>query len=280
MAYGNIGNTYLHRGDYGKAMAFYHRQISLASDIGDIRSLSAVSCNVGLLCKRQGRLEESIENFKKAIDSGRRIGYARVYTLSTGNLGSVYLFLGRWEEARAALSSFLEMSEQAGDVSCMVIAYGNLNALERLTGRREKAWEHISKAVELAEGHKLDSLSPVVLNLAAEQLMESGEHGAAASYAARADQAAKKAGDEEQAGRAAVLAAAARAVKGDKNALTELESYAQRTDDEELAFLACGYCYQYGKKPETLARLKALGTELFKKTGNIQFQLELEKMTA
>jgi tetratricopeptide (TPR) repeat protein len=276
LAQGNIGNIHLHQGDYEQAVKFYNKQIAMATAIGDIRSLSAVSCNLGLLCKRQGRLDEAVINFQKAISSGRRIGYARVYSLSTGNLGSVYLFMGRWDEARCALDDFLEMSEQVGDASCIVIARANLSLLERFSGNLGKAREYMAIAVSVVEEHKLDNFGPAVYNMAAEQSLESGDFDEAASFAGRAAETAKRTEDAEQSAKAATLSVAIRSARGDMVALKELEACLDNPY-KEVAFLACGYCYLYGKSHVHLDRLAKLGNELYQKTGNIQFKLDLER---
>ena len=110
-----LGNNYLFKSDYPKALEYYQKVKKMEEEIGDKTGIVAVTCNIGNVYKHQCDYPNALEYYFKALkiyeEIGNKIGIVRV----TGNIGSVYASQSDYPKALEYFFKGLKMSEEFGD---------------------------------------------------------------------------------------------------------------------------------------------------------------------
>lgn len=129
-----IGSAYLNLQNVAEAQESFERATKLRASYPD--TLANAWNNLGLLAARQGRTEESIGLFQKALQLNPD------HAIALKNLGSAYRVLKRWDEARKAFEQALAASP--GDAESYY-GLGMVFAQEEDTARAE---DYLQKALE------------------------------------------------------------------------------------------------------------------------------------
>lgn len=165
----NIGAHYLDRGDCKQAMPHFLKSLDMKSDFAPAYYGLAVcdsrGGNVagaihyfgqailveprskmsrlerGLLLMQQGRLEESVEDFRVVLQIDRENETAHV------QLGLIFLQQGKWDDAETHFSEALRTNERSGEV------HNNIGILRAAQGRIVEAEGSFLKALTFAPGN-------------------------------------------------------------------------------------------------------------------------------
>jgi tetratricopeptide (TPR) repeat protein len=112
--------------------------------------------NLGVLCSEQGRPEESLAHYQKALrvrEQSRGTPPARMGTLQN-NIANCYRRMGKFAEAQQAVSRAIELLEPEGGAA-LAAAYGTRGLIFRDARCDEEAAEWLRKACQ--EHQKLPS---------------------------------------------------------------------------------------------------------------------------
>ncbi len=131
-----LGLTYMALGDLKKAEEYFREAIELRDDYSEAYN------NLGLLLSREGRSEDAIKAYEKAVENLLYQTPERAYN----NMGIEYEKLGRLEEAKNAYLRAISLSPQ------FPAPYYNLGRLYSRQGRLDRAVEYLEKAVSLNPG--------------------------------------------------------------------------------------------------------------------------------
>jgi tetratricopeptide (TPR) repeat protein len=129
-----IGSVYLNQNKNGEARDAFERCVKLPANYPD--TLPDAWNNLGVLATREGRTEESVEYFQRALEVNPR------HVLSLDNLGNAYRVQKKWSEARRVLERALEISPEDPEANYslgMVFAETNDTAAAR---------EHLQRALK------------------------------------------------------------------------------------------------------------------------------------
>lgn len=134
-------------------------------------SATAAWVNLGVLCSEQGRLEESLAHYQKALrvrQQSRGTPPARMGTLQN-NIANCYRRMGKFSEAQEAAERAIELVERDGG-SALAAAYGTRGLIFRDAKRDEEAVEWLRKACrehQKLPSPNLETLAEDLENLAA-----------------------------------------------------------------------------------------------------------------
>ena len=137
----NLGLLYSDLGEFEKAEEHLMRQKALNAVYPTLREMGFHHDFLGVLRKRQGRLQEAYEEFYKALKI--REGLSSTYNLCESKLsvGGILIELGRYQEAIAQLEDVLEFEEH-NSVNQQSRAHEMLSEAFEKQNNYKKALEH------------------------------------------------------------------------------------------------------------------------------------------
>jgi tetratricopeptide (TPR) repeat protein len=129
----NIGDAYLRKADYSQARAVLRRSLTSAERMGDIRVVSYVFGNLGVLNIRTGNLAEA--EFRRGITLAERIDDSIMVSILHTYLGIVLQEQGKFPHAKATLSRALAIGRAMHMAPCMgfaLIAIGGMRIAQAI----------------------------------------------------------------------------------------------------------------------------------------------------
>jgi tetratricopeptide (TPR) repeat protein/thiol-disulfide isomerase/thioredoxin len=132
-AYYGLGSVYLQQQKTKAAQENFERAVQLRSNYPG--TLPRAWNNLGILAAQEGRIEEAIEDFQRAL----RVDPDLVIAL--GNLGNAYRQQKNWDPAKSALQRALALNPEDPDANySMGMVFAQLNDTDR-------AYEYLQKAL-------------------------------------------------------------------------------------------------------------------------------------
>lgn len=129
-----IGSVYLNQNKNADARAALERAVKLSADYPD--TLPDAWNNLGVIATREGRLDESVQYFQKALRLNAR------HLLALDNLGNAYRSQKRWDDARSVLEQALEVSPQDPEANY------SLGMVFAQTDDTAQAYEYLQRALK------------------------------------------------------------------------------------------------------------------------------------
>ena len=149
MAYGNLGKSYRHLGQFQEAIEYHKKHLSIVEEVGDRAGEGMAYGNLDKAYHSLGKFQEAIEYQKKdlsiAIEVGDKAGEGMAY----GNLGNAYKSLGQYQEAIEFHRKHMANSKEVGNRAGEGMAYGNLGNVYNSLGQLEQAIEYYQASVKL-----------------------------------------------------------------------------------------------------------------------------------
>ena len=128
-----IGSVYLNQNKNTEARETFERMVKLQANYPD--TLPDAWNNLGVLATREGRIDDSIVYFQKALELNPH------HLLSLNNLGNAYRLERRWDEARQVLKRALVVASQDAEANY------SLGMVYAQTGDNAKAYEYLQRAL-------------------------------------------------------------------------------------------------------------------------------------
>ena len=129
-----IGSVYLNQNRNAEARDVFERTVKLQASYPD--TLPDAWNNLGVIATREGRMEDSIRYFKKALELSPH------HVVSLDNLGNAYRSLKRWDDARKEFESAVAVSPEDPEAN-----YG-LGMVYAQTNESGKAYEYLQRALK------------------------------------------------------------------------------------------------------------------------------------
>jgi tetratricopeptide (TPR) repeat protein len=129
-----VGSVYLNQNKNAAAREVFERVVKLTANYPD--TLPDAWNNLGVIATREGRVEDSVGLFQRALQLNPR------HVLSLDNLGNAYRLEKHWDDARTMLERALQVAPQDADAN-----YG-LGMVFAQTGETDKAYEHLQRALQ------------------------------------------------------------------------------------------------------------------------------------
>lgn len=137
-------------GDNRRAVDEYLvRALVLYNKMGSEPGRGDVLNAFGLAYERLGKVEEALDNYRKAVQIRERIGDRRGLASSLRNLAAVHLMQGDEAAARTQLERAHALYEELGDRAGIAAIYEIYGVLDEDQGRFREALEHYRRALKL-----------------------------------------------------------------------------------------------------------------------------------
>jgi tetratricopeptide (TPR) repeat protein/peroxiredoxin len=129
-----IGSVYLNQNKNAAARESFERAVKLQASYPD--TLPDAWNNLGVIATREGRMDDSVQCFQKALDLNSH------HLLSLDNLGNAYRLQKRWDEARQVLGRALDVAPQDPEANY------SLGMVYAQTGDTARAYEYLQRALK------------------------------------------------------------------------------------------------------------------------------------
>jgi tetratricopeptide (TPR) repeat protein len=130
-----LGSVYLNQQKTAAARESFEGAIKLYSSYPD--TLPNAWNNLGLLATREGKLDEAVGYFERALELNSR------HFVALENLGNAYRQQKRWDEARGALEKALAVNDKDAEANY------SLGMVFAQTNETARAYEYLRKALQL-----------------------------------------------------------------------------------------------------------------------------------
>jgi len=108
----NIGNCYLHLGDYDKSLEFYKRSLSICEESGDLGGVALNLSNIALLHQNHGKIDEALEYYRKALDIRKELKHKFGLASTLIKMGNCIMESGEISRAREYLEEGMQIAEE------------------------------------------------------------------------------------------------------------------------------------------------------------------------
>lgn len=149
-AYKIIGNAYVTKGDYEKALLFYEKAYQLAVQIKNKNAEAAIMGNIGNTYSNLGNYSEALKYLYKALQAGEELGDQKSVLITTNNIGNIHFFQGRMNEANDDYTKTLQIAKSISDTNGIILAYNNLGEVYIEKNNLPAAIDNLMNAYQLA----------------------------------------------------------------------------------------------------------------------------------
>ncbi len=153
-----LGGISYNRGNYDKALEYYHKTLTTFETLVDKKGIGGVSNNIGLVYRDKGELDTALQYIKKYLSISEKIGDKRGIGIASNNIGLVYHDKGELDKALKYYERHLTISEEIGYKRGVAIASGNIGIIYRKKGEFDTAlkfyerYRTISKEIGFKHG--------------------------------------------------------------------------------------------------------------------------------
>jgi tetratricopeptide (TPR) repeat protein len=134
---------------YPEAITIHGHARQAARSAGNPRAEASALNSLGVIDLRQGRFQQSADNFEQALAlfraAGDQLGQAR----ALGNLGFVGFLQGRRQQASEHLQQALTLFRSLGDKPGQARMHANLGHVDLQQGRYQQAARHVRRSLTL-----------------------------------------------------------------------------------------------------------------------------------
>lgn len=150
-AFGNIGNVYNYQGNYSKALEFYLKDLKMEEEMGDKEGMAIVTGNIGSLYERQSNYPKALEYQFKSLRIDEELGDKKGMAYVTGNIGNIYNAQKDYAKALEYFFEGLKMYEDMGDKRGVAISFTNIGAVYAGKDDYAKSLEYALKSLKMSE---------------------------------------------------------------------------------------------------------------------------------
>lgn len=163
----NLGNAYYFKGDFYKALEFFHKSLDYREKLNDKVGMAACYKNIGVIHSELGDNKKALEYYLKSKEINELIGNNRGLSGSYNNIGTIYLEEKKYDEAQKQFEQAYSISKQINDMKGMAESLCNISNVYDGKGNKVLAIEYLNKALEIdKELGDIESMSILYSNLA------------------------------------------------------------------------------------------------------------------
>jgi tetratricopeptide (TPR) repeat protein len=182
-----ILETYLEtEGLYPEALTIHSHARQAARSTGHLRAEASALNSLGVIDLRQGRYQQSADNFEQALALFRaaedQLGQAR----ALGNLGFAGFLQGRRQQASDYLQQALTLFRSLGDKPGQARVHANLGHVDLQQGRYQQATQHLRRSLALCREIRDQAGQGRALGMLGELDLRHHHHQQAATHLQRA----------------------------------------------------------------------------------------------
>lgn len=172
----NLGNIYLRLKQFAVAESYFLEALNYYNSSGDKAEVANELINLGVLKHQQGQLEAALQNYEKALTTGRELNDYTIKEICLNNLAQIFLDKGDLEKALAYNYDALELRELMGLEVDAADSY--LSIAEIALKQRDVPLAEENLNLALALCHKLDYFEgrSIYHKLASELFAQKNDH--------------------------------------------------------------------------------------------------------
>ncbi|HSE98700.1 MAG TPA: CHAT domain-containing tetratricopeptide repeat protein, partial [Blastocatellia bacterium] len=120
--------------------------LTVFEEAGEKKEMARVLHNIGLVYRLQGRLDQALEYFNRALAIGEQIKDKALTAMALNNIGIIHRFQGRYELALEFYQKCRALSEEIDDKSVMRNVLTSIGNVYQAQGSYELALEYYQKS--------------------------------------------------------------------------------------------------------------------------------------
>ncbi|MBN1151126.1 tetratricopeptide repeat protein, partial [candidate division WOR-3 bacterium] len=148
--YGSIGLLYYYLGDYEKAKKYVLKQIVIAEKFGDVYEKIKGLGNLGIIYSDLGDHKMEKRIYARVMKTSKKIGYKNLEAKTLGNIAGVYVALSQYEKAIESYEDQIKISSEMGDYLGAKFPKINIASACISLGRYEQAQEALNDFFDYA----------------------------------------------------------------------------------------------------------------------------------
>jgi len=145
------GNSFMHRGDYPKALAHYQRSLTIREEIGDRQGIASSLNNIGNIYYAQGDFPKALAHYQRSIKTKEETGDKSGASNTLNNIGAIYELQGDHTKALELYQRNLGIFAESGDKRGISISLNNIGGAYHAQGDYSKALDHHQRSLKISE---------------------------------------------------------------------------------------------------------------------------------
>ncbi len=127
--YNNIGIIYHNQSDYPQALAYYFKDLKIAEELGNKKSIAYSYNNIGLIYMKQSDYPQALDYYFKSIKIMEELSNKHAVATIYNNIGIFYANQSDYAQALAYYFKSLKIKEELGNKRGMAMSYTNIGSL-------------------------------------------------------------------------------------------------------------------------------------------------------
>jgi len=145
-AYNNLGSTYTELNEPDTALNYLYQAIAMYEAVGALRNLAGSYDNIAMLLEKQGKLDEAIIQYEKAIDLAVMESNKYREAGATYNLGRLYRKKDNYHKAMELVERSLKLARDIGNNYQLAHSLEQLAYIHSDLGQSRKAFDYLMEA--------------------------------------------------------------------------------------------------------------------------------------
>ncbi|MBK9247521.1 MAG: tetratricopeptide repeat protein [Ignavibacteria bacterium] len=142
-----ITNLSMMQTKYSDAIPYCERAIAIYREIGDRLSLSQLLGWLGVLNRKNGKIDKALENQQEALNVSREISSKHGELLALGNIGHIYFDTSNNDIALYYYLQAISLAEEVNEPAILHKQLNNLGTLYTRINDHEKALDYYSRSL-------------------------------------------------------------------------------------------------------------------------------------
>lgn len=150
----NLGNSYYALSQYDNALKNYKTILDLSqnqkvSERSALEGKAAAFCNIGIIYRDKGKLDDALKYHEEALEIHREIGYKEPEASDLGNIGVIYSDKGKLDDALKYHEEALEIHREVGNKQGEANQLANIGHIFRDKGKLDDSLSYYENALLL-----------------------------------------------------------------------------------------------------------------------------------
>ncbi|OPL19839.1 MAG: hypothetical protein AVO35_02370 [Candidatus Aegiribacteria sp. MLS_C] len=143
-----LGASYHGLNRMSEAYKVVHDSLERAESAGDLKTVTAATSWLGIICKDQGDFNLALEHHLKALELSRQTGSDSELSSAMNSLGLTYYHMGDYSRAMEQFREALGIQREQEDSWGLPDTLNSMGMVLRRMGRHQEAMDHYRQALE------------------------------------------------------------------------------------------------------------------------------------
>lgn len=162
-AHKDLGDLYRMKHDFEAGLNALHDAEKIYTELDDRLELSRTLNNIGNILALLGRFDESLLNYRKALNIQHRLEVWPAVAATLNNMGGVFFFQGRYSRTLGLFEIALKLQREIGNAGEIARTLNNLGCVYQETTQYDQALGCLNES--LGYNRKIGSKRELMINL-------------------------------------------------------------------------------------------------------------------